>query len=147
MKNLEYSEIELNKINLIKPLWKKLNIHHKERSKYFSDYYSKFSFKKRIKNLTKKLKKGKIRIETVKDTNKNIYIGYCISIITEENEGEIESILIEKDYRGYKIGDNLMKNSLKWMDFNKVKTKKIIVAYGNEEVFPFYEKYGFYPRC
>jgi len=76
----------------------------------------------------------------------NRYIGYCVSTVDNRKVGEVESLFIEDRYRGLGIGDNLMKKALSWMD-NVSTVKKIInVAYGNEKVFSFYSKYGFYPR-
>lgn len=39
-----------------------------------------------------------------------------------------------------------MTRALQWLDDNKVKTKIIGVAEGNENVLDFYKKYGFYKR-
>jgi diamine N-acetyltransferase len=38
-----------------------------------------------------------------------------------------------------------MKKALKWMDDLAVTGRIIGVGAGNEEVFPFYARYGFYP--
>ncbi|WP_176714096.1 hypothetical protein [Orenia metallireducens] len=39
-----------------------------------------------------------------------------------------------------------MKGALRWLDEEKVVSKKIAVASGNKEVFKFYMRYGFKPR-
>ena len=73
-------------------------------------------------------------------------IGYCVSSVSSKNEGEIESIYIEKEYRKQRYRGQVYENSFSWMDARGVTVKTIGVAVGNEEAFGFYQKYGFYPR-
>ncbi|MCE7697491.1 MAG: GNAT family N-acetyltransferase [Methanobacterium paludis] len=40
-----------------------------------------------------------------------------------------------------------MQRALSWMNENELKTRRILVANGNEESIAFYKKYGFYPRA
>jgi ribosomal protein S18 acetylase RimI-like enzyme len=69
-----------------------------------------------------------------------------VSTISENKTGEVESIYVEKGHRRHGIGEKLMERALAWFDDHAVDRKVIAVAGGNEEVFPFYRKYGFYPR-
>jgi hypothetical protein len=39
-----------------------------------------------------------------------------------------------------------MNRALTWLDLQDVHTKVIAVAVGNERVYTFYERFGFYPR-
>jgi diamine N-acetyltransferase len=89
---------------------------------------------------------GALRIDLARDRKTEEYIGYCVSTLTGEKLGEIESIYIEPPYRRSRIGDSLMQKALRWMDENQVKRKIVGVAEGNESVFAFYRRYGFYPR-
>ncbi len=82
----------------------------------------------------------------IKDIEKDLYIGYCISTVNKELIGEIDSLFVEKEYRKYGLGDQLMNRALDWLNNNKVKTKIIGVAEGNENVLEFYKRYGFYKR-
>ncbi|MGZ7048012.1 MAG: GNAT family N-acetyltransferase [Methanobacterium sp.] len=82
----------------------------------------------------------------VKDEDTEKLIGYCISYISEDNTGEIDSIYVVENYRLSKIGDTLMKRALSWMDEKSVKSKKIKVAVGNDELISFYHKFDFLPR-
>lgn len=140
---INIERISINDINLIKPLWEDLNHLHKQKSKYFSKYYSQFSFEERKEKLIKS-PDTQFFIQIAKDKNK--LIGYCISTVYNKEFGEIDSIYIEKNYRNKKIGDQFIKSSLEWFDLKEIRFKKILVAYGNETVLPFYEKYGFFPR-
>ena len=73
-------------------------------------------------------------------------MAYCITTISPDNEGEIDSIYVEERYRGHGFGDELIKRSLEWMDKKGVKKKTVRVAVGNQDAMSFYERYGFLPR-
>lgn len=129
-------------IGLICPLWEKLNKHHEEKSKHFKDKFSKFTFEERKDILMEKFENGDVRVEIAK--SRGTIIGYCISSVLNNGRGEVESIFIESEYRGYGIGQELMENALNWFDRKSAKMKKIVVAAGNEDVIKYYEKYGFF---
>lgn len=132
-------------IDFIKPLWEKLNKYHEVKSIYFSDKYKNNTFDKRKSKFVSN-NNLKVRIDLIKDIEKNLYIGYCISTIDIDQIGEIDSLFIEEEYRKYGLGDQLMNKSVEWLDLNKVKMKVISVAEGNEAVLEFYKRYGFHRR-
>lgn len=129
-------------LDLVEPMWYKLNRHHEEMSKYFKERYRNFKFENRKHKLL--LGDMLINIDLIKKDK--IYVGYCISSINKEHIGEIESLFIEEEYRKYGLGDSIMKRALKWLEEKGAKSKMIGVAEGNEEVLEFYKKYGFYKR-
>jgi ribosomal protein S18 acetylase RimI-like enzyme len=144
---IEYRMLQNEEIELIRPLWEKLREHHQSNSNHFKDRYLKFTFEKRRDDLREKAERGKLRIDIAEDNLLEKIVGYCVSSInsgTKEKEGEIDSIFIDANYRKLGIGDQLMKLSLNWLNEEKVVVKKIIVAEGNEGVYTFYQKYGFY---
>lgn len=143
--NISYKELDINQIDLIKPLWEKLKLHHGHLSAHFKERYVEFTFQERKAQLLNKSENGTLRVEIVQDKNKNKFIGYCISSISNL-EGEIDSIYLDEEYRSFGIGKELMEHALKWMDENKIEKKKIIVAAGNEDLLSFYEFYDFFPR-
>ncbi|WML33464.1 GNAT family N-acetyltransferase [Clostridium sp. OS1-26] len=136
-------EKNITEVNLIKPLWEKLNSIHFDKSVYFKSKYEKFTFDKRIESIYRKAEKGIIKIDMLLDSYTGNYVGYCLSSI-EDNLGEIESIYIEKQYRKFKLGDKLMKNALKWFESNSITNIEINVVYANDEALSFYERYGFH---
>jgi diamine N-acetyltransferase len=148
MQSIKYIRTDKSGIDQIKELWEGLCRHHHDRSKDFKERYAKMTFESRKKDLLKKLGEGEVFLEIAQDSVSNRKIGYCLSIVTthKEPEGEVESLFIDQAYRGTGIGDIFMKHALEWLDSKQVKTKRIVVAAGNEEVFPFYEKYGFYHK-
>ena len=141
--NICIVEKDITEINLIKPLWEQLNSIHFDKSVYFKSKYENFSFEKRLESIYRKAQDGIIKVDLLLDKNTENYIGYCLSSI-ESNLGEIESLFIEKDYRKFKLGDKLMENALNWFKSNSIKNIQINVVYANDEVLPFYERYGFH---
>lgn len=141
--NIRLVEKDINEIQLIKPLWEKLNLIHFNKSVYFKSKYEKFKFEKRMESINRRSENGTVKLDVILDNDTMEYVGYCLSSI-EDNIGEIESIFIEKQYRGYKLGDKLMINALNWFESNSITNVQINVVYANYEAIPFYERYGFY---
>jgi diamine N-acetyltransferase len=129
----------------VQPLWEKLNKHHQVNSKHFPDKFRNLTFDLRKKKLINDIN-TELRVDLVKDPENHAFVGYCISTVTIDSVGEIDSLYIEPEYRKFGIGDKLMSKSLEWLDSKNVKTKIIGVAEGNEQAFDFYKKYGFYER-
>jgi diamine N-acetyltransferase len=147
VEKITYTQMGAEGLDLVAPLWMKLRLHHKERvPEIFKDNFGRVTFESRKKQLLEISLKGAILIDLARDNNTGNLVGYCVSSITENKQGEIESIYIEKDYRRMGIGDRFMKKALEWMDARDVTRKIIGVAVGNEEAFGFYAKYNFYPR-
>lgn len=134
-----------DKIDLIQPLWEKLNLHHLEKSPYFKDRYKSFTWNERKQMLISK--SADLVLFYVIDTGNNEIIGYCISSVEKDDSsvGEIDSLYIDEKYRKLGIGINLLQESVYWLESKKVKTQKIIVSYGNEDVLDLYKKMGFFP--
>jgi ribosomal protein S18 acetylase RimI-like enzyme len=146
MDNIIIEKITKSKLIMIKPLWEELNQIHEEKSIHFKDCYAVNSFERRMK-LISELDDEFLLIEIVMSSNKpkeNI-IGYCISS-RRGNDGEVDSIYIDKSYRGADIGSTLMRNSMAWFSNHGCKNIFLKVAEGNEDVFCFYEKFGFEKR-
>ena len=147
MKKIEYIEKDKTDLDLVGPLWEKLNTHHKVRSLNFAEHFDKMTWDKRKSELLDKCNNGAMLIHLAKDNKTGALIGYCVSTINDKKQAELESIYIEESYRRDGIGSNFMKRALKWMEGQAAARKVIAVAAGNEEAFPFYERYNFYPRA
>lgn len=146
MPEIQYTETDRQGLDLIKPLWQQLVEHHKARSPIFYNDYAKMTFATRKKQLLEKSRGNTIRIDLARDENLGEFVGYCVSTISEERQGEIDSIYIKPNYRRFGIADNLMKRALHWMDEQLITKRILVVGAGNEEVLGFYSKYGFHPR-
>lgn len=141
--NISIVEKDTTEIEIIKPLWEKLNTIHLNKSVYFKSKYESFTFDKRIQSIYKKSQKGILKLDVLLDNDKGEYIGYCLSSI-EESLGEIESIFIENQYRKLGLGDKLINNALGWFELNRIEKIEINVVYANDEALPFYERHGFH---
>lgn len=141
--NISIIEKDITELEIIKPLWEKLNSIHLNKSIHFKDKYENFTFEKRSESIYKKVQKGIIKLDLLLDDNKGDYVGYCLSSI-EDTLGEVESIFIKEEYRKFGLGDKLMNNALKWFESNRIKNIGINVVYANDEALPFYERHGFY---
>lgn len=145
MNNFEIIDGSVELLDLVQPLWEKLNKHHEINSSYFKERFIDFKFEVR-KNKFINDNNLKVKIDLIKDVEKDLNIGYCISTVNKELIGEIDSLFIDKEYRKYGLGDKLMSRALGWLSSYQVKTKIIGVAEGNENVLEFYKRYGFYKR-
>lgn len=137
-------DVEL--IDHVKPLWEKLNEHHKINSNYFEQRFESLKFEDR-KNKFISDNNALIKVDLIKDIDIDLYIGYCVTTISKDLIGEIDSLFIDEEYRKYGLGDQLMSRALEWLNNNQVKTKKIVVAEGNESTLDFYKKYNFYKKA
>lgn len=136
-------EKDITEIDIIKPLWEKLNLIHLDKSVNFKSKYENFTFYKRMESIYKKAEKGIIKLDVLLDNDEREYVGYCLSSI-EDNLGEIESIFIEKKYRKQGLGDKLVQSALKWFELKGIKNIEINVVYANDGALPFYERHGFH---
>jgi diamine N-acetyltransferase len=135
--------IPQSEIDCLEPLWLKLIAHHRDRAQRFKAQFAGARFANRKKELLQKATRYPLHIELA--FSAETFIGYCVSSINAQQCGEIDSIYIEKDYRRLGIGAIFMQNAIHWLDAGAVKRKIISVGEGNEEVFGFYQQYGFYP--
>lgn len=149
MVNVTYIETDERGIDAIKPLWEKLNEHHRQLSPHFAGHYETFKFEQRKADLLRKAEQGLMHIDLAKDMDDDVIVGYCVSTLIKDGSeavGEVDSIYVDEAYRSSGIGDTLMRKALEWMDARGADVKRVSVGAGNEDVFPFYERYGFYPR-
>ena len=137
-------KISYEDIDSIKPLWEKLNTLHFNLSPNFKSRFKSNTWEKRKNKLFDK--SHQMLIEYAVD-HENRVVGYCISTIdkTDNSMGEIDSIFIEKEYRGLGIGKELMNNAINWLNSNKIETQRILVGAGNEGVLKYYQEFDFYP--
>lgn len=146
MEDIIFIEADARDLDLIQPLWEKLNQHHRQQKSDFQEHYEKFTFSERSKTLLKKSLGGEMHIGMFKDKESESMLAYCITTISEDREGEIDSIYVLEKYRGRGFGDMLIKRSLEWMDEKGVNKKTVRVSAGNQKAVSFYERYGFRPR-
>lgn len=145
MQPLRYIVTDHRDIDAIAPLWEMLNRHHQSITEHFAERYRGMTFDRRKDYFLKKAQWGAVRVELAMDTSCGRYIGYCVSSVSKNGEGEIDSIFVETGFRGLGIGGRLVENALDWMDQKQAKEKKVVVVEGNIEAMAFYSRYGFFP--
>jgi ribosomal protein S18 acetylase RimI-like enzyme len=145
MDRYEIKQGTSDNLDLIKPLWEKLNQVHFNLSHHFRNRFQEMTWDKRKRTLLQKSKN--ILFEYVIEKNDNRIIGYCISTIEKEDNtvGEIDSIYIDESYRKSGLGKQLVDRAIVWLNANNIETQKLLVAVGNEQVLDFYKQFDFFP--
>jgi GNAT superfamily N-acetyltransferase len=146
MHAVSYRSTGISEIDLIRPLWEQLNEHHHAKATRFRSHYERMTFEDRKIYFQKLHETGQFRLDFAADTKTGMHVGYCISSVSAENIGEVESLFVEAAYRSEGIGTVLVSRVLAWMDSLGTVGKRVSVGDGNEAAWGFYRKFGFYPR-
>ena len=142
----EYRIYDQTGLDLIEPLWQKLNQHHAEQGSAFAADYAANTFAQRKRELLAKAAMGRFHLVIAWDKTSGQAVAYCASSAVPQGVGEVESLYLDPGERSLGMGKHLVKDALQWMDSLGVKKKKVVVYSGNEEVVGFYEKMGFKTR-
>lgn len=126
------------------PLWAQLNGHHAASSPHFEQAYQRKTFAERKQGLLEQAQGGDLHVELMLDGVGTV-VGYCVSTINSGRVGEIDSLFVLPEWRGKKLGHTLMESSLCWLRERGISRIRLSVAAGNEQVFGFYAKHGFFP--
>jgi diamine N-acetyltransferase len=95
--------------------------------------------------LLQKTQGGEIYVQLVYVDSEDEPIAFCITSLTRERVGEVETLFVVNPHQGNKLGGQLFQNALVWMEKKGAIEQRLVVAVGNERVFDFYAKYGFFP--
>ena len=140
MSSIKIQQLNREELPKIKPLWQELNTHHGELSTHFKKHFTSYTFEKRIAKLV-----GKEQLAIFIAQDNDVSVGYCIATAEQDN-GEVDSLYIKQTYRGQKIGEKLMAQSLDWLKAQGCTQIHIVVAAGNKSVLDFYRQFGFEER-
>ncbi|HPP78848.1 GNAT family N-acetyltransferase, partial [Methanospirillum sp.] len=130
----------------IEKLWKQLRMCIISRNKMFGGQMRKVRFHDRKNELLQKNDDRLIRIFFAIDTLSGDDIGYCFCSAAPGSFGEIESIFVCEKARHRGIGTTLMVHALTWIKEQGSRDIRVHVTVGNEDVIPFYQKFGLHPR-
>ena len=132
----------------IEPLWCDLRDHHSSRSAHFSDLVSDMEFESRKVGLLEKSLGGHILVQIVSlaGSEEQKDVAYCVSTVMLNGIAEIDSIFVAEGFRHNGLGSRLLKGALDWIDEHDVKEVRTSVVWGNEDVLPFYERHGLFPK-
>jgi diamine N-acetyltransferase len=89
---------------------------------------------------------GKLRIELVSIASHGTDMAYCISTVSADGCGEVDSMFVEEHFRRCGVGSELLRRALAWLDSVGASSKVVTVAHGNEGALAFYKRFGFHPR-
>ena len=139
---LVYRTVGAGDIDAVQPLWAKLRAYHAP----LLNERPPFLFEPRKHGILGKAAAGKLRIELVSTASPATDIAYCISTVSTDGCGEVDSIFVEEEFRGRGIGSELLQRALAWLDSCGASSKVVTVAHGNEGALAFYKRFGFHPR-
>lgn len=142
---IRYEVMTEEGLDLIGPLWLELRQMHRARSTYFQNTLGLKSFEERREELLEKAGGGLMRVELARAEDGRA-VGYCVSSVSQDMTGEVDSIFVTAAFRGMGIGTALMEGALRWMENLGVKRKVLLAIVGNEEVHSFYARFGFLPK-
>jgi GNAT superfamily N-acetyltransferase len=146
MEPIEYRTAGYDEIDRIRPLWEKLNAFHHAKASRFRKHYEQVTFDHRKAYFGRLNGSGVLYIDFAEDRKTGQCIGYCVSSVSPDRTGEIESLFVEDGYRSCGVGTTLVLRALGWMDRNGAERKRVAVGDGNESAGEFYRRFGFFPR-
>jgi GNAT superfamily N-acetyltransferase len=141
-----YRVVGEDSLAAVQPLWEKLRAHHSPMLVGFPGAMPPFNFEPRKQELLTKAASGNIRVELVSTAADASDIAYCISTVSTNGCGEIDSMFVEETFRSRGIGSELVRRALDWLESAGATSKVVTVAHANEEALAFYKRFGFQPR-
>jgi len=88
----------------------------------------------------------RIRVDLVSAGLDKPAVAYCISTVSDDGVGEIDSIYVKEDLRGQGVGSELVRRALAWLESKQVVAKTVSVMSDNDEALAFYRRFSFHPR-
>jgi diamine N-acetyltransferase len=141
-----YTSLGSDRIDEIRPLWEALREHHAAMDWPFAAEMGGVLFAGRKQELLHKARGGHFRIEIAAAQPDPNPIAYCLSTVTKDDCGEIDSVFVTPERQRQGIGTELVRRALKWLDQSGAASKRVVVAEGNPAARALYEKLGFLPR-
>ena len=137
-----YRTVGADGIDAVRPLWEKLRAYHAP----LLDERPPFLFEPRKQGILGKAAAGKLRIELVSIASHGTDVAYCISTVSADGCGEVDSMFVEERFRRCCVGSELLRRALAWLDSVGASSKVVTIAHGNESALAFYKRFGFHPR-
>jgi ribosomal protein S18 acetylase RimI-like enzyme len=141
-----YRIVDESGFDAVGPLWEKLRAYHAQLPWRFAAEMHGSPFEPRKQELLAKAVSGKLRIELVSTGSEMADVAYCVSTVSADGRGEVDSLFVEEGFRGCGIGSELVRCALAWLESAGATSKLVTVAHGNAEALALYERFGFYPR-
>ena len=142
-----YRVVGESRLDAVQPLWQKLRAYHARLPWRFAAEMHDSKFEPRKQELLAKAASGKLRIELVSKPLDMADVAYCISTVSVDGRGEVDSLFVDEGFRNRGIGSELLRRAIAWLESAGATSKLVTVAHGNEEALALYERFGFYPRA
>jgi ribosomal protein S18 acetylase RimI-like enzyme len=133
-------------LDTIRPLWEKLRAHHAGLNWPFAAEIGRATFEPRKRELLDKSAGGALRVELATAGSHGGPVAYCVSTLSGDNAGEIDSLYVDAEWRGRGIGSELVRRALAWLDAADARSKIVCVAQANRDALALYARFGFHPR-
>lgn len=105
MSLIEYLTTDFREIDLIRPLWIQLNKNMQPKAKTFRSHFEQMTFNDRKVYFETVSLDSSLRLDLASDPHADDrYVGHCVSSLSKEMSGEIESIFVEEMYRSRGTG-------------------------------------------
>lgn len=128
----------------IAPLWAQLREHHAGLSRLWRESILRSQFDARINQLREKCAPGGMLVLLAAAGGETV--GYCVSTLTSDGKGEVDSIFVAELHRGRGIGRELFNRSVDWLALRGAKRVIVEVMAENAAARRLYESAGFRPR-
>ncbi|MFO7594854.1 MAG: GNAT family N-acetyltransferase [Desulfocurvibacter africanus] len=130
-------------LDTIEPLWRGLCEHHARVSPDFAVWFRNRDFADRKAEIFAQASSGmQVRLALAGSET----VGYCVSTLSTDGTGEVDSIFVREDYRGMEIGERLMRDALDWLEAQGATSLLVAVVHGNDRALQWYRRLGFAPR-
>jgi ribosomal protein S18 acetylase RimI-like enzyme len=143
MVNVE--RLDPSRIDELAPLWRLLNVHHRDLAPKFRDAYEALTWDVRLRQLTAKAVGGAQQVFVVRDAAQQL-AAYCIASVSSERIGELDSLFVSEAMRNAGVGRALADAAMAWLKAEGATRFRIVVYSGNERALGFYARLGFVPR-
>lgn len=130
-------------LDRVEPLWLQLRRHHAELAPRWSSGLLSSTFEERRKELLNKSGGGLLVLIA---THAGEDIGYCVSTIAADGNGEVDSLYVIPSHRGRGAGHAMMSKTLAWFASRSAQSIAVEVISGNDAAERFYARYGFAQR-
>ena len=132
-------------LDRIGPLWRRLASLHAGFSPHFSEYFRQQTFAARKRELIAKAFRKQLHVIIARSFDGEA-IGYAVGTINNCRVAELDSLFVEKSFRTRGTGSRLVGMMIAWFERHHPESITVNAAVGNESVFAFYRRFGFFPR-
>lgn len=144
LEDIHFEQGGVGQLDRIESLWVQLREYHVALSDNFGPHMAKATFSQRKAGLIEKCDGGDLLLDLA-SIGEDV-VGYCITIVDGQQQGELESIYVSDACRGRGIGKQLVKRAMRWLDDRNISQRCVVVAFENQRVMSLYAAAGFEPR-